>query len=101
MSGLIQGNPWIWVVVQDPGGDEQFLGQHDEEKQVSFIPCFLEKEQAQQCLHLMARDRSLKYEVQAIEYEEIGRHAEKNGFLLFLLNQNGEILEKISPKGVH
>lgn len=32
MSELIQGNPWVWVVVQDPGGNEQFLGQYDEEK---------------------------------------------------------------------
>ena len=24
MSKLIQGNPWVWIVVQDPGGNEQF-----------------------------------------------------------------------------
>ena len=29
MSKLIGKDQWVWVVVQDPGGDEQFLGQYD------------------------------------------------------------------------
>ena len=97
MSTLIQGNPWVWVVVQDPGGDEQFLGQHDEEKDVSFIPVFLEKEDASQCLNHLTRDETKKYEVQAIQYEHLTRDAAQHGFMLFVLNNAGEILEKISP----
>jgi spore cortex formation protein SpoVR/YcgB (stage V sporulation) len=97
MSTLIQGNPWVWVVVQDPGGDEQFLGQHDEEKDVSFIPMFLEKEDASQCLNHLTRDENKKYEVQAIQYEHLARDAAEHGFRLFLLNSAGEILEKIKP----
>lgn len=95
MSTLIQGNPWVWVVVQDPGGDEQFLGQHDEEKDVSYIPTFLEKEDASQCLNLLTRDENRKYEVQAIQYEQLARDAAEHGFMLFVLNSAGEILEKI------
>jgi len=97
MSTLIQGNPWVWVVVQDPGKDEQFLGQHDEEKDESFIPVFLEKEDASQCLNHLTRDEMKKYEVQAIQYEHLARDAAQNGFMLFVLNNAGEILEKINP----
>ena len=97
MSTLFQGNPWVWVVVQDPGGDEQFLGQHHEEKDESFIPMFLEKEDASQCLNHLMRDESKKYEVQAIQYEHLARDAAEHGFRLFLLNSAGEILEKITP----
>ena len=34
---------WVWVVVQDPGEKEQFLGQHNEQENVSFIPAFHSK----------------------------------------------------------
>jgi hypothetical protein len=97
MSALIQGNPWVWVVVQDPGGDEQFLGQHDEDKNISYIPTFLEKQDASQCLNLLMRDENRKYEVQAIQYEQLARDAAEHGFMLFVLNNAGEILEKITP----
>jgi hypothetical protein len=97
MSKLIQGNPWVWIVVQDPGGDEQFLGQHDKEHDVSYIPTFLEKEDASQCLKYLTRDEKQKYEVQAIQYEHLADDAAEHGFMLFLLNKEGEILEKIRP----
>lgn len=97
MSKLVQGNPWVWVVVQDPGGNEQFLGQHDKEKEVSFIPTFLEKEEAQQCLNHLTREEGHKYEVQAIQYEELARSSSEHGFAVFILNGAGEVLEKIEP----
>lgn len=97
MSKLVQGNPWVWVVVQDPGGNEQFLGQHDKEKEVSFIPTFLEKEEAQQCLNHLTREEGHKYEIQAIQYEELARSSSEHGFALFILNGAGEVLEKIEP----
>ena len=97
MSKLIQGNPWVWVVVLDPGENEQFLGQYDQEKEVSYIPTFLEKEEALQSLEHLAREQEHKYEVQAIQYEELARNAAENGFMLFILNSKGEILETIKP----
>ena len=97
MSKLVQGNPWVWVVVQDPGGNEQFLGQHEQEKEVSFIPTFLEKEEAQQCLNHLTREEGHKYEIQAIQYEELARSSSEHGFAVFILNGAGEVLEKIEP----
>lgn len=97
MSKLVQGNPWVWVVVQDPGGNEQFLGQHEQEKEVSFIPTFLEKEEAQQCLKHLTREEGHKYEIQAIQYEELARSSSEHGFAVFILNGAGEVLEKIEP----
>jgi len=91
-------NPdWIYVVVQAPGENDMFLGQHDDEKDISFIPVFHQKEDALQCLPLMKRDRSLKYEVQAVHREEISEQAAKTGFLLYFLDENGAILERIEP----
>lgn len=90
----IEGNPWVWVVVQDPGGNEQFLGQYDEAEKVSFIPTFMEKDDALQCLSLLAKKADEKYEVQAIEYNELAPRVAEHGFKIFILNGEGGIVEK-------
>ena len=88
---------WVWVIIQDPGEGEQFLGQYNEKEDISFIPAFHSKEEAQQCLLDMPRQRGGKYEVQAILFEELSKDAAAGGFMIFLLNESGEVLEKINP----
>lgn len=97
MKNVGGADQWVWVVVQDPGEKEQFLGQHDKQENISFIPAFRSKEDAQQCFMNMVRDKGRKYEVQAVLYEELLKDAAGGGFMVFLLNANGEILEKIKP----
>jgi hypothetical protein len=90
-------SPWVWVFVQDPGGNEQFLGQHYPEDDISFIPAFHEKEDALLCLNSLKRDLSLKYEPQAIRLNHLTGSAAANGFMVFILDGSGRILEKITP----
>src|SRR5210317_1382909 len=71
MKNEKQEDRWVWVVVQNPGDQEQFLGQYDKQEDISFIPTFNSKEDAQQCFMNMARQKGSKYEVQAILYEEL------------------------------
>ena len=97
MKSPIKADTWVWVVVQNPGANEQFLGQYDQTNEISFIPAFYEKEHAQQCFLQMDRQKGQTYEIQAILYEELAREAVKNGFMIFLLNATGEILDKIKP----
>ena len=97
MHNMKDENHWVWVVVQDPGGNEQFVGQYDEQENISFIPVFADKEAAQQGLLGLTRDPGHKYEVQAILREELLEDAAKGGFFVFLLSENGDILEKIKP----
>ena len=95
MSELIKQEQW--VVVQDPDRNEQFLGQHDNKSNESYIPTFLEKDEALQCLNLLTKDKGTKHEIQAIQFEDLCLSAGKNGFLLYVLNGEGEVLEKIKP----
>lgn len=97
MKSKLAPDTWIWIVVQNPGSDEQFLGQHDQDQDESFIPAFFEKEDAQQCLIHMATQKGDKYEVQAVPFGELTEDAAKNGFMIFMLNADGKILEKIRP----
>ena len=97
MENKQQEDQWVWVVVQNPGGHEQFFGQYDKQEDISYIPTFHSKEEAQQCFMNMARQKGFRYEAQAILYEELAKEAEAGGFMIFMLNQNGEVLEKIKP----
>ncbi|MCF8146555.1 MAG: hypothetical protein K9N21_21820 [Deltaproteobacteria bacterium] len=94
---MIQNDQWIWVVVQDPGENEQFLGQRDEKEGISFIPVWLEKDAALDGLKLLARDQGIKYEVQAIQYQTLAPKAAEAGFRLFVLDASGKVLEQITP----
>ena len=97
MSIKIDSDTWVWVVVQNPGADEQFLGQHDPDQDVSFIPAFFEKEAAQQCLIHMTTQKGDKYEVQAILFKELAGDAVEYGFMIFMLDSAGKILDRIEP----
>ena len=98
MNNEIKSDAWIWVVVQEPGANEQFLGQFDEGRNEAFIPAFYQKEDAQQCLNQLKTEKGKKYEVQAICYDELAEDAAKNDFMIFILAANGEILKKMRPQ---
>ena len=97
MSKLMKEDQWIYVVIHGPEGNEQILGQQDEEANVSFIPVFLKKEEALMNLNLLAREKGHKYEVQAMLYEDLIAGTAAQGFMVFILNESGGIVEKISP----
>lgn len=90
---------WLYVVVQNPETDAQIMGQHDEVNAIRFIPAFKSKEDAQQGLLQLPTTRGLKYEIQAMILEDLQRYASAQGFLLFVLDTDGRILEKIAPEG--
>jgi len=97
MSSHIKKDQWVYVVIQNPNNNAQYLGQEEEETGISFIPIFLEKEDALMCLNLMTRDKSVPAEVQAVIYEELAAQTATAGFRLYLLNKAGEVIEKITP----
>jgi len=97
MSKKIEKEQWVWVLVQDPGGNEKFLGHHDPENDVSYIPTFLDKEEAFKCFHIVTQQDNRKHEPQAILFEDLCSQAADNGFKLYVLNGTGEIIEKIDP----
>lgn len=90
---------WVYVVVQNPGGDERIAGQLDEAHNIAFIPTFKEKEAAQQGLLKMTREKGTRYEVQAILFEDLIQYAVKGPYFIFLLDDAGCVIERYSPEG--
>ena len=76
-------------------GNEQYVGQYDEENDVSFIPGFLTKDDALKGYNLIKREKELTYEVQAVRYKELLKDSKNNGFMIFIVDGDGNIKEKI------
>jgi hypothetical protein len=100
MNSFLTDDPFVWVTVIDPGPDEHFLGLHDDAENLDFIPVFREKDDAMKCYHFMARDPQRKYEIQAVRYLELCQSAAAGGFVIFLLDGNGRVVEK-QPPAIH
>ncbi|MCF8131159.1 MAG: hypothetical protein K9N10_21825 [Deltaproteobacteria bacterium] len=98
MPEKIKKDTWLWLVAENPEKNEQFLGQFDSEHNISFVPAFLEKDIALQGLHLLARDKKVKFEIQAIQYRDLAPKLAEEGFFLFVLDAEGNVLEKITPQ---
>jgi hypothetical protein len=83
---------WVYVIISDPGKKEHLLGLYDEKKKVDFIPAFQTKEAANDCFLTLPREKGKKYEVQAIHIEELNHEAEKNGFIVAMVDKDGNII---------
>ncbi len=94
----INASTWLYVAVQKSGPSEQIVGQTDTELDISFIPAFLDKESAQQAMFHLHLEKKKQYEVQAIIYEDLARHAAEGGFLVFVLDEDGTVIERL-PDG--
>ena len=84
---------WVYVVVCNPGASEHFLGLYDKEKSVDFIPAFPSKDAANDCFLTLPKEKGKKYEVQAIHIEELTVEAAKNGFLVAMFDNDGNIIK--------
>ncbi|MDX2451402.1 hypothetical protein [Desulfosarcina sp.] len=91
----VEATTWLYVAILKAGPSEQIVGQTDTEQDISFIPAFLDKESAQQAMFHLHLEKKQKYEVQAMIFEDLARHASENGFLVFVLDEEGKVLERL------
>ena len=97
MTNKIATTSWVYVLVQNPGGDEQIVGQRDSKNDIAFIPVFLDKDSAMQGVVHVVKEKGRKFEVQAIIYEDLAGYAARGGFILMVLDGQGQVIEKLSP----
>jgi hypothetical protein len=87
---------WIWAIVENPGRGESFLGQHDETNDIRFVPAFYDKESALRCMNSFSKNKASAYEAQAVILEDLLNYSKKQGFIVFMLDNEGKIIDKLS-----
>jgi hypothetical protein len=97
MTIEINATSWVYVLVQNPGSDEQIVGQKDIASDIAFIPTFLDKDSAMQGAVHIVKEKGKKFEIQAIIYEDLATYAAQGEFFLFVLNSEGQIIDKRAP----
>ena len=97
MPNNIAPDKWIYVLVEVAGNTEQVVGRHDTERDIRFIPIFLERDIAQLGAIRLALEN--KFEIQAMLFEDLLQYASSNQSLVFVMNQQGAILTKMTPDG--
>ncbi len=97
MTEEIKATSWVYVLVQNPGGDEQIVGQTDPQNDISFIPMFANKDAAMQNVLHMAKEKGKKYEIQAIIFEDLEQYAAESGLVIFVLDDEGSVIDKRAP----
>jgi hypothetical protein len=98
MKNKIKATSWVYVLVQNSQGVEQIVGQRDSENDIAFIPVFLDKDSAMQGVIHVAKEKGKKFEIQAIIFEDLERYAASAGFVLFVLDGQGQIIDKRIPQ---
>jgi hypothetical protein len=91
----IKADTWLYVLIQKRGANDQIVGQMDTEHDISYIPAFKSKEEAQQAMFHLKLERKRKYEVQAVIYEDLADHAREDGFVIFVLDEEGTVIERL------
>ena len=94
MAEKVKDKGWVYAVVCIQENDNHFLGLHNDEKDLDFIPVFEDKEAANDCFLQLPREKGKKYEVQAVHIEELYEDAEKNGFSVALFDGDGSVVKK-------
>ncbi len=91
MGEKVSNEGWVYVVVCDPEKDESFLGLYDKEKDINYIPTFTSREEANGCFLSLPREKGKKYEIHAIHIEELYEDASKNGFVVAMVDGDGNM----------
>lgn len=93
MSTKNNSKDWVYVFVTSEGTQETFLGLYNKEQDINFIPAFQTKDDANDCFLTLPREKGKKYEVQAIHIEELQVESEKNGFIVAIVDKDGNVLK--------
>ncbi|MBF0101826.1 MAG: hypothetical protein HQK77_13055 [Desulfobacterales bacterium] len=88
-------NEWVYVLVQNPGNREQYVGIWDDQQQSNYIPCFLEKDHAENAITVLPLDKQQIYEAQAVRVDMLSQDTSSQGFIMALLDAHGHLLNII------
>jgi hypothetical protein len=93
MTFSITKKTWVYAVISNSGENGKLTGFQDKNEAI-FIPILKTKIDAEGFLGYMPRNPGIRYEVQAIIFEDVLKFARESGSLVYLVNAKGEILEK-------
>ena len=96
MAFSITNTTWVYAVIGNPGADEKLTAYQNDAGQV-YIPVLKTKNEAELFLSYMTREPGVRYEVQAIIFEDILKYAQETNSLVYVVDDKGVVQEKGAP----
>ncbi len=87
---------WLHVIVCSRDEQEYYMGLHDSNSDVDFVPVFQSREDADICLQSFSRKPGIGYQVMAVLTAEIIKNCSDRNYLVALVDQRGTILRQFS-----
>jgi hypothetical protein len=94
---VLKDMSWVYVITEKAGQEETLFGLADEEGR-PFIPIFREKEDGLSILPRLEQKPQAEYQVEAVRLVVVADAARQNQVDVYLLDDQGEILERMTPK---
>lgn len=93
---------YVWVVVESMGKEEVFLGLNDADTGETFIPVTAEREQGLMLLgRLPVGPQGTSRQVEAIHQSRLLNLASDQGFAVYLVDQEGRLLQRLDQATAH
>ena len=88
MNEAIDKNRWVYILIQNPGDNEEYVA--FEEDGVNFVPAFDTKEEAASWKQRVPGADESKLEVQAFFLTELRRETIERGYRIYILDNQGQ-----------
>ena len=98
MNATMDTDSWLYVIVHRTDGSENIVGQMDTEHHIRFIPAFLDRNAAHRGALDMVKSGD-RFEIQAIIFEDLTRYAVQGNSMIFLFDDKGALVSKMTPSG--
>jgi len=85
---------WLHVIVCSRDEQEYYMGLHDNNSGVDFVPVFESREDADSCLQSFGKNPGIGYHVTAVLTAEIVKQCSDRNYLIALVDQNGAIIRQ-------
>ena len=88
---------WVWVIVEKKGQDENLLALEDKEQGIQFIPAFASRDDGLVGRSRLGKREGFEYELEAMRMALVAETARTNRFEVFILDDEGKIVERLAP----
>lgn len=87
---------WLHVIVCRKDEQEFYMGMHDKNDNVDFVPVFESRDDAESCLESFGKQPGIRYQVMAILSSELIENCTDRNYLIALVDKHGAIIRQFA-----
>lgn len=94
MEKVPNQSDWIHTIICSRDEMQYYMGMHDSESNVDFIPVFKQREDAETCLQSLDQKPGIDYQVMAVLHTELAKNCSDKNYSVALVDHSGKIIRQ-------